>query len=104
MKMLRWMAGITRLDHICNENIRQRFDVAPITDKLRKARLQWFRHVLRADSDNVCTVGINLDVAGKRPKARPKQLWMNTLHADLKAASIQLDQVHDRTKWLQGIR
>ncbi|EYC06858.1 hypothetical protein Y032_0073g739 [Ancylostoma ceylanicum] len=34
MKMLRWMAGITRLDRICNQDIRQRFGVAPITDKL----------------------------------------------------------------------
>ncbi|KIH65833.1 hypothetical protein ANCDUO_03844 [Ancylostoma duodenale] len=72
MKMLRWTTGITRLDHICNEDIRQRFGVAPMTDKLREARLRWFSHVIRADSDSVCKTGFNLDVAGKRPKGRPK--------------------------------
>ncbi|PIO71715.1 hypothetical protein TELCIR_06381, partial [Teladorsagia circumcincta] len=30
-KMLRWTAGVTRLDHIRNDTIR--FDVAPIADK-----------------------------------------------------------------------
>ncbi|VDP07177.1 unnamed protein product [Heligmosomoides polygyrus] len=32
-KMLRWMAGVTRLDRIRNDAIRQKFGVAPIADK-----------------------------------------------------------------------
>ncbi|EYC12765.1 hypothetical protein Y032_0046g1411 [Ancylostoma ceylanicum] len=101
--MLRWMAGITRLDRICNQDIRQRFGVTPITDKLREARLRWYGHVLRAESDSVCKIGFNLDVTGKRPKGRPKQRWMDTLHADLKTVGMHPDQAHDRTKWRQGI-
>ncbi|VDP09770.1 unnamed protein product [Heligmosomoides polygyrus] len=30
-----------------NDAIRQTFGVAPIADKLRKARLRWYGHVLR---------------------------------------------------------
>ncbi|KIH69162.1 hypothetical protein ANCDUO_00498 [Ancylostoma duodenale] len=60
--------------------------------------------MLRADSDSVCKVGFNFDVAGKRPKGRPKQPWMDTLHTDLRAAGIHPDHAHDRTKWRQGIR
>ncbi|VDP11736.1 unnamed protein product [Heligmosomoides polygyrus] len=44
-KMLRWMAGVTRLDRIRNEAIRQKFGVAPIADKMREARLRWYGHV-----------------------------------------------------------
>ncbi|EYC18004.1 hypothetical protein Y032_0029g2006 [Ancylostoma ceylanicum] len=99
MKMLRWMAGIARLDRICNQDIRQRSGVAPITDKLREARLRWYGHVLRAESDSVCKIGFNLDVTGKRPKGRPKQRWMDNLHADLKTVGMH----PDRTKWRQGI-
>ncbi|VDO19702.1 unnamed protein product [Heligmosomoides polygyrus] len=40
-KMLRSMAGVTRLDRIRNEAIRQKFGVAPIADKMREARLRW---------------------------------------------------------------
>ncbi|VDO69240.1 unnamed protein product [Heligmosomoides polygyrus] len=38
-KMLRWTAGVTRLDRVRNDTIRQRFDVAPIAEKLYEARL-----------------------------------------------------------------
>ncbi|VDO91100.1 unnamed protein product [Heligmosomoides polygyrus] len=37
-KMLRWMAGVTSLDRIRNEAIRQKFGVASIADKMREAR------------------------------------------------------------------
>ncbi|KIH61602.1 hypothetical protein ANCDUO_08123 [Ancylostoma duodenale] len=65
IEMLRWMAGIERLDHIWNEDIRQHFGVAPITDKLRETRLRWFGHVLCADSDSVCKIGFRLCVTGQ---------------------------------------
>ncbi|VDO78948.1 unnamed protein product [Heligmosomoides polygyrus] len=44
MKMLAWTAGVTRMD--CTR-IRQKFGVAPISDKLREARSRWYGHVLR---------------------------------------------------------
>ncbi|VDO66575.1 unnamed protein product [Heligmosomoides polygyrus] len=43
-KMLRWTAGVTRLDRVRNDIIRQRFGVAPIAEKLREARLRWYGH------------------------------------------------------------
>ncbi|KIH58659.1 hypothetical protein ANCDUO_11132 [Ancylostoma duodenale] len=72
IEMLRWMAGITRLDHICNEDIQQHFIVAPITDKLREV-LRWFGHVLRTDCDSVCKTVFNLGVTGIRLKGSLKQ-------------------------------
>ncbi|VDO60933.1 unnamed protein product [Heligmosomoides polygyrus] len=46
-KMLRWTAGITRMDRIRNDAIRQKFGDVPIADKVREARLRWYGHVLR---------------------------------------------------------
>ncbi|VDO72412.1 unnamed protein product [Heligmosomoides polygyrus] len=66
-KMLRWTAGVTRLDRICNDEIRQRFGVAPIADKLREARLRLYDDVVRANDDTVRKTGLNTDVPGKRP-------------------------------------
>ncbi|VDO62827.1 unnamed protein product [Heligmosomoides polygyrus] len=91
-KMLRWTAGVTRLDHVRNVSVRQRFGVAPIADKLREARLRWYGHVLRVDGDIVRKIGLNIDVPGKRPKGRPRQRWLDTLHVDLKEAGIHPDQ------------
>ncbi|EYB93977.1 hypothetical protein Y032_0177g613 [Ancylostoma ceylanicum] len=67
-KILRWIAGITRADRICNEKIRERFGFAPIADKLREARLRWYCYFMRANNDTVCEGSINLEVPGKRPK------------------------------------
>ncbi|VDP41741.1 unnamed protein product [Heligmosomoides polygyrus] len=38
-KMLRWTTGVTRLDRV--RNIRQRFGVTPIFEKMREARPRW---------------------------------------------------------------
>ncbi|VDP39796.1 unnamed protein product [Heligmosomoides polygyrus] len=75
-KMLRWTAGVTRMDRIRNDAIRQKFGVAPIADKMREARLRWYGHVLRGKEDSVRKIGLELEVAGKRPRGRPKQRVM----------------------------
>ncbi|EYC02068.1 hypothetical protein Y032_0102g3464 [Ancylostoma ceylanicum] len=101
--MLRCMAGITRLDCICNQDIRQRFGVAALMDKLREAHLRWYGRGLRGDNDSVCNIGFDLGfVPGKRPKRRQKQRWVDTLHADLEEIGIHPDQAHE-TKRRQRI-
>ncbi|KIH68674.1 hypothetical protein ANCDUO_00983 [Ancylostoma duodenale] len=53
MKTVRWMAGITREDRLRNENIRERFGIATIADKLREIRLRWYGQKIRkADPAN----------------------------------------------------
>ncbi|VDO95314.1 unnamed protein product [Heligmosomoides polygyrus] len=51
--MLRWTAGVTRMDRIRNDAIRQKFGVAAIADKMRKARLRCYGHVLCGMEDSV---------------------------------------------------
>ncbi|VDO63397.1 unnamed protein product [Heligmosomoides polygyrus] len=72
-KMLRWTGGVTRLDRVRNDTIRQRFGVAPIAEKLREARLRWYGHLFRANDDTVGKIGLNLEVPGKLPRGCPKQ-------------------------------
>ena len=42
MKMCRWACGQTRIDHVRNDDIRERLKVENITERCRKARLRWF--------------------------------------------------------------
>uniref|UniRef100_A0A183GXA0 FHA domain-containing protein n=1 Tax=Heligmosomoides polygyrus TaxID=6339 RepID=A0A183GXA0_HELPZ len=84
--------------------IRQRFSVAPIAEKLREARLRWYGHVLRANDDTVCKIGLNLEDPGKRPRGRPKQRWLDTLHLELKMASVHPDQAFDWENWRHHTR
>ncbi|VDP46084.1 unnamed protein product [Heligmosomoides polygyrus] len=53
MKMLLWTVGVTRLDGVRNDTIRQRFGVVPISGTVREARLRWYNHALRASNDTV---------------------------------------------------
>ncbi|VDP24774.1 unnamed protein product [Heligmosomoides polygyrus] len=54
--MLRWTAGVTLMDRFRNDVIRQKFDVAPIADKMREARLRWHSHVLRGKEGSIAGV------------------------------------------------
>ncbi|KIH46962.1 hypothetical protein ANCDUO_22982, partial [Ancylostoma duodenale] len=42
MRMLQWMAGLTQLDRIRNQDIRQRYGAVAIADKICEARLRCF--------------------------------------------------------------
>jgi hypothetical protein len=48
MRMLRWICGHIRSDQIINEDIWDKFGVAPIQEKLVQHRLQWFGHIQRS--------------------------------------------------------
>ncbi|KAK3521277.1 hypothetical protein QTP70_003124 [Hemibagrus guttatus] len=51
LKMLRFSLGVTRLDRIRNEYIRGTAHVGRLGDKVMEARLRWFGHVQRRESD-----------------------------------------------------
>ncbi|KAK3545442.1 hypothetical protein QTP70_007642 [Hemibagrus guttatus] len=53
LKMLRFSLGVTRLDRIRNEYIRGTAHVGRLGDKVREARLRWFGHVQRRESDSM---------------------------------------------------
>ncbi|VDO99913.1 unnamed protein product [Heligmosomoides polygyrus] len=98
-KMLRRMAGVTHLDRIRNDFIRQKFGVAPIADKMREARLRrWYGHVLRGKEDSVRKIGLKFEVVGKRRRGHPKRRWSDTLHMDLKVAGVHPDLALDRKR------
>ncbi|VDO27761.1 unnamed protein product [Heligmosomoides polygyrus] len=103
-KMLRWTAGVTRMDRTTNGAIRQNFGVVPIADKMPEARSRWYGHVLRGKEDSVRKIGLELEVSGKRPRGRPKQRWSDTLHMDMKVTGVHPDQAHDRERWRHDTR
>ncbi|PIO59515.1 hypothetical protein TELCIR_19021, partial [Teladorsagia circumcincta] len=84
----RWTAGVTRLDHTCNDTIDM---------------VTWY-DMVRAHDDSVRKIALNFNVPGKRPRGRPKQRWLDTLHEDLKVVSLHPDKAQNREKWRQHIR
>ncbi|KAK3568622.1 hypothetical protein QTP86_010800 [Hemibagrus guttatus] len=73
LKMLRFSMGVTRLDRIRNENIRGTAHVVRLGDKVREARLRWFGHVQRRESEYIGRRMLDMELPGRRQRGRPKR-------------------------------
>ena len=76
MRMLRWMSGVTKLDRIWHERIRETTKVGEISKKMQKSRLKWY----------VECVGkrvMRMEVPRKRRRGRPKWKWLDSIRNDL---------------------
>ena len=99
MRMLRWSLGVTRRDRVRNDDIRGRLGVAPITKKMREARLRWYGHVIRSEENSVAARAMHLHVQGKRPRGRPKRRWLDRINLDIKSVGAEPVDALDRSKW-----
>ncbi|VFQ82006.1 unnamed protein product [Cuscuta campestris] len=105
MRMLRWMCGKTRLDMISNEVIRRQVGMAPVEDKLREARLRWFGHVRRRNTDAPVRRCERITViGGSRGRGRPRKNWNEVIRQDLGLLALTEDMALDRNLWRTRIR
>ena len=71
--MLRWICSKTLKDRIKNKHIREMVEVAPIEDKTRENRLQWFGHIRRRPLNVLVRKSDVLTIHGNdRGRGRPK--------------------------------
>ncbi|MCJ8733439.1 hypothetical protein PDJAM_G00223370 [Pangasius djambal] len=75
LKMLRFSLGVTRLDRIRNEYIRGTAHVGRLEDKVREARLRWFGHVQRRESEYFGRRMLDMELPGRRQRGRPKRRY-----------------------------
>ncbi|KAK3511357.1 hypothetical protein QTP70_005279 [Hemibagrus guttatus] len=73
LKMLRFSLGVTRLDRIRNKYIRGTAHVGRLGDKVREARLRWFGHVQRRESEYIGRRMLDMELPGRRQRGRPKR-------------------------------
>ena len=83
LKMVRWALGVTRKDKIRNEYVRGTAKIAKLADKLRNARLRWYRHVKKREEDYVGKKMIEMAVPGIRKRGRPRRRWMDLVREDM---------------------
>ena len=103
MRMLRWTLGLTKLDRERNENVRERLGVEEISRKIRESRLRWFGHVERRDTEYVGKRVLEMEIAGKRKRGRPKRRWMDCIEKDMSEVGLEVEDVLDRKLWRNGI-
>ena len=72
MNVLRKVAGVTRLEHIRNEEVRQRLQQRSIVDVIRVKRESWRVKVMETQGSLVERVMAG-EVEGRRPRGRPRK-------------------------------
>ncbi|MCJ8739624.1 hypothetical protein PDJAM_G00049180 [Pangasius djambal] len=95
LKMLRFSLGVTRLDRIRNEYIRGTAHVGRLGDKVREARLRWFGHVQRRESEYIGRRMLDME---------PKRRYMDVINEDMKLVGASVEDAEDRDRWRVMIR
>ncbi|KAK3540327.1 hypothetical protein QTP70_029586 [Hemibagrus guttatus] len=104
LKMLRFSLGVTRLDRIRNEYIRGTAHVGRLGDKVREARLRWFGHVQRRESEYIGRRMLDMGLPGRRQRGRPKRRYMDGINEDIKLVGARVEDAEDRDMWREMIR
>ncbi|KAK3533744.1 hypothetical protein QTP70_025050 [Hemibagrus guttatus] len=104
LKMLRFFLGVTRLDRIRNEYIRGTTHVGRLGDKVREARLRWFGHVQRRESEYIGRRMLDMELPGRRQRGRPKRRYMDGINEDMKLVGASVEDAEDRDRWREMIR
>ena len=97
MRMLRFSLGLTRLDQVRNETVRNRLNVGKLSDKLRESRLRWYGHVQRREEAYVGKRVMSLTV-GRRRRGRPRRRWKECIAEDSRAAGVREEDMVDSSK------
>ncbi|KAK3543841.1 hypothetical protein QTP70_030074, partial [Hemibagrus guttatus] len=98
LKMLRFSLGVTRLDRIRNEYIRGTAHVGRLGDKVREARLRWFGHVQRRESEYIGRRMLDKELPGRRKRGRPKRRYMDGINEDMKLVGASVEDAEDRDR------
>ncbi|KAK3547537.1 hypothetical protein QTP86_021515 [Hemibagrus guttatus] len=104
LKLLRFSLGVTRLDRIRNEYIRGTAHVGRLGDKVREARLRWFGHVQRRESEYIGRRMLDMELPGRRQRGRPKRRYMDGINEDMKLVGASVEDAEDRDRWREMIR
>uniref|UniRef100_A0A7C8ZR67 Uncharacterized protein n=1 Tax=Opuntia streptacantha TaxID=393608 RepID=A0A7C8ZR67_OPUST len=103
--MICWICDHTRFDKISNKIIKGKLGVVSIKDKIREARLRWFRHIRRRSVDTQVRRCEKLDRSDlKQSRGRSRKCWSKVIRHDMKALGLVEDMVRDRRLWRSRIK
>ena len=99
--MLRLMCGVSLMDRVRSEEIRERVGVECIDTWVRRQRLWWFE---RKEESVEIRKTMYMKVEGARRRSRPKRRWMDAVNDDMKMMGPIRDMAANRDAWRRKIR
>nr|CAI5833244.1 unnamed protein product [Callosobruchus analis] len=108
MKYLRKVKGMTRMDRIRNEAIREEFQVVPVLKLIEQSQLRWFGHVNRLHEERQVKKVWQAHTVPKRGKGRSRLTWNDGIGRLLEARRITTQEarglIQDRKQWLEFVK
>ena len=101
MRCLRSILGVTLLDKIRNDEIRQRLNITTtITEIISKRRMKWFGHVVRMPQHRLPYQAYIHDFSTPRQPGRPPARWRDQIPKDTGMTRKEAErQAQGRQEW-----
>lgn len=103
MKFQRSRLGITRMDRVRNEKVREVLKEQPLQMTIEESRLRWYGHLKRMEDDRIPKVTHEMVMGGKRPRGRPRDRWIVGVKESVQKRGEEWDRV-EREKWWENRR
>jgi hypothetical protein len=82
MKFLRHLLGITKLDKVKNQTIREKLGVQNTVKEIKQYQQKWLQHVQRMDTNRIPKQALQYTPKGRRNIGRPKKRWRDQIHLE----------------------
>ena len=104
MRMLRWIRGKTRKDHVRNQSIQEDAKVCQMSTFLRQKRLNMYGHIRRREEDNLSRKIMDMVIPGKRRRGRPRRRWIDNNREDMNKYELTADMTENRQYWKMMVK
>ncbi len=104
MRMLRWIRGKTRKDHVRNQSIQEDAKVCQMSTFLRQKRLNLYGHIRRREEDKLSRKIMDMVVPGKRRRGRPRRRWIDNNREDMSKYELTADMTENRQYWKMMVK
>lgn len=109
MGWLRRIMGVSRLQHIRNDEIRKQMGKQDtLCAKVQRKRLKWFGHTTRMDDKRLPARALHCHIEGARSRGRQPKTWMDNVKEDLKEHGLDIrtatELARDRQRWRQLVQ
>ena len=87
--------GVTRMDLMRNERIREDLGVEATLDIIERSKLRWYGHVKRMDTERHARKYLDWNPIGRRPVGRPRKRWLDGVDHSLNKRGLSLAEVEE---------
>lgn len=100
MDFWRRSAGVSRTEHIRNEEIRRRMEVKRnVLEVIEERRLRWYGHLKRMSPGRIPKLAMEWEPEGRRKRGRPRTQWRDKLEESMAGRGLTEDDAVDREEW-----